>query len=71
MTGSHPRSTRLALLGFVLCVALYFLQYVLRSAPVTMVNELAHAFGTNQIEIGGLSSSFFYYTYAVFALQAV
>jgi MFS family permease len=60
-------NTTLALFGFALCVALYFVQYALRSAPSVMSSDLASAFNTSSIEIGGLSSSFFY-TYAVFAL---
>jgi MFS family permease len=60
-------NTTLALFGFVLCVALYFVQYALRSAASVMSSDLASAFNTSPIEIGGLSSSFFY-TYAVFAL---
>ena len=74
MTGSEipePRGghigSPLALLGFALCVALYFIQYALRSAPPVMSGALAHAFDVSPIEIGGLSSSFFY-SYAIFAL---
>ena len=57
----------LALLGFVLCAAFYFVQYAIRAAPEVMSNDLARAFDINTIAVGGLSSSFFY-TYAVFAL---
>jgi MFS family permease len=61
------RGTVIALLGFALCAAFYFVQYALRSAPEVMTNDLASAFGITAVDVGGLSSSFFY-TYSVFAL---
>jgi MFS family permease len=64
--GAATRTT-FVLLGFVLCVAFYFVQYALRSAPAVMTNDLASAFNISTIEVGGLSSTFFY-TYAAFAL---
>jgi fucose permease len=61
--------TLIALLGFALCAAFYFVQYALRSAPEVMTTDLARAFGITAVDVGGLSSSFFY-TYSVFALAS-
>jgi MFS family permease len=65
--GRRRNAAAVALLGFTLCTAFYFVQYVLRSAPGVMPDNLASAFKVSPIEIGGLSSSFFY-TYAACAL---
>ncbi|MGH7029722.1 MAG: hypothetical protein ACREE9_14995 [Stellaceae bacterium] len=67
-TAAHTGGA-LALTGFALCAALYFVQYALRSAPGVMTGDLGHAFGLTAVGVGTLASSHFY-TYTVFSLVA-
>ena len=54
-------------IAWALCLAFYFVQYALRSAPGVMIPELSATFGLTTL---GLSSviGLYFYTYATFAL---
>ncbi|WP_294538316.1 MFS transporter [uncultured Rhodoblastus sp.] len=62
-----PRAAYLAAWG--LCLAFYFLQYALRSAPGVMIPELTGAFNLTTLGISALLG-LYYYTYAGFAIVA-
>jgi MFS family permease len=49
------------------CVAFYFLQYALRSAPGVMIPELTAAFGLSALGVSSLIG-LYYYTYSTFAI---
>ena len=49
------------------CVAFYFLQYALRSAPGVMLPELTSAFGLSALGVSALIG-LYYYTYSSFAI---
>ncbi|MGF6604035.1 MFS family permease [Paraburkholderia sp. GAS448] len=58
-------------IGFVIawlfCVAFYFMQYMLRSAPGVMVPELSAAFARDALGVGTLVG-LYYYSYALFSI---
>src|SRR5215470_10750509 len=55
--------------AWLFCLAFYFVEYAMRSAPSVMLPELRTAFGLTPV---GLSSliGLYYYTYAAFAIVA-
>ena len=63
------RSTRTAVVAWVVTAVYFFYQYFLRSAPAVMMPQLSEAFG---LTLGGIASmlGLFYYGYSPFSLVA-
>jgi MFS family permease len=55
--------------AWVFCLAFYFLQYAVRSAPGVMIPELTAAFNLSALGVSSLLGVY-YYTYSTFAIVA-
>ncbi|QCP53234.1 MFS transporter [Trinickia violacea] len=70
-TANHASERESIHIGFViawiLCVAFYFMQYALRSAPGVMMPELSAAFARDVVGVSALVG-LYYYSYAVFSI---
>ncbi len=53
--------------AWAVCLAFYFLQYAVRSAPSVMIPELTQAYGLTTLGVSSLLG-LYYYTYSTFAL---
>lgn len=61
------RTSRVAVVAWVVASVYYFYQYALRSAPSVMMPELAQAFGISALSLGSIVG-LFYYGYSPFSL---
>src|SRR5271169_1849952 len=55
--------------GWLLCLVFYFVQYAMRSAPGVTIPELEAAFGLSALGVSSLVG-LYYYTYAAFSIVA-
>jgi MFS family permease len=63
------KNTRLALVAWLLTAVYYFYQYVMRSSPAVMMNQLSEAFGLSALGVASMVG-IFYYGYSPFSLVA-
>src|SRR6476469_70074 len=63
------RSTRTAVVAWLITAVYYFYQYMLRSAPAVMMPQLSDAFGLSAVGVASLVG-LFYYGYSPFSLIA-
>src|SRR6476661_10030058 len=63
------RSTRTAVVAWLITATYYFYQYMLRSAPAVMMPELSSAFGISSLAVASIVG-LFYYGYSPFSLVA-
>jgi MFS family permease len=61
------KTSKMAIIAWLLVVLFYFYQYALRSAPADMIPQLSNAFGLNALGIASLIG-LFYYGYSPFSL---
>ena len=55
--------------AWVCCLAFYFLEYAVRSAPAVMIPQLSTAFGVSALGVSGILGAY-YYTYSTASLLA-
>ena len=63
------KNTRLAAVAWLLAAIYYFYQYVMRSSPSVMINQLAEGFGLSALGVASMVG-LFYYGYSPFSLIA-
>ncbi|MCX6285262.1 MAG: MFS transporter [Bacteroidetes bacterium] len=63
------KSSRMAVVAWLLAVVYYFFQYTLRSCPSVMMPELSQAFGISALAVASMVA-LFYYGYSPFSLVA-
>ncbi len=63
------KSTKTAVVAWLLAAVYYFYQYTLRSAPAVMMPQLSEAFGLNALGVASMVG-LFYYGYSPFSLIA-
>ena len=63
------KSTKTAVVAWLLAAAYYFYQYTLRSAPAVMMPQLSDAFGLSALGVASMVG-LFYYGYSPFSLIA-
>jgi MFS family permease len=69
-TDSVPaKSTKAAVVAWVVAAVYFFYQYALRSAPSVMMPQLSEAFGISTLAVASISG-LFYYGYSPFSLVA-
>jgi len=71
-TTTKPDSSILSLhfvIGWLVCLLFYYLEYAVRSAPAVMIPELSAFFGVSTVGLGSIIGSY-YYAYAAAGLLA-
>ena len=63
------KNARLAVVAWLLTAVYYFYQYVMRSSPAVMMNQLSEAFGLSALGVASMVG-LFYYGYSPFSLVA-
>ncbi len=63
------KNARLATVAWLLTAVYYFYQYVMRSSPSVMMNQLSEGFGLSALGVASMVG-FFYYGYSPFSLVA-
>jgi MFS family permease len=63
------KNARLAVVAWLLTAVYYFYQYVMRSSPAVMINQLSEAFGLSALGVASMVG-IFYYGYSPFSLVA-
>jgi len=63
------KNVRLAIVAWLLTAVYYFYQYVMRSSPAVMMNQLSEAFGLSALGVASMVG-LFYYGYSPFSLVA-
>ena len=63
------KSTKTAVVAWLLAAVYYFYQYTLRSAPAVMMPQLSEAFGLSALGVASMVG-LFYYGYSPFSLIA-
>jgi MFS family permease len=63
------KNTRLAAVAWLLAAVYYFYQYVMRSSPSVMINQLSEGFGLSALGVASMVG-LFYYGYSPFSLVA-
>lgn len=63
------KSTRMAAVAWLLTAIYYFYQYIMRSSPGVMMNELTEGFGLSALGVASMVG-LFYYGYSPFSLVA-
>lgn len=63
------KNARLAVVAWLLTAVYYFYQYVMRSSPAVMMNQLSDAFGLSALGVASMVG-IFYYGYSPFSLIA-
>ncbi|MFO7614655.1 MAG: MFS transporter [Bacteroidales bacterium] len=61
------KTTKMAIVAWLLVLIYYFYQYALRSAPSVMIPQLSEAFGLNALGVASIVG-LFYYGYSPFSL---
>jgi MFS family permease len=61
------KTTKMAIVAWLLVLLYYFYQYALRSAPAVMIPELSEVFGINALGVASIIGMF-YYGYSPFSL---
>jgi len=61
------KTTKMAIIAWLLVLLYYFYQYALRSAPSVMIPQLSEAFGLNALGVASIVG-LFYYGYSPFSL---
>ena len=60
-------SSRAFVIAWVCCLAFYFFEYAVRSAPAVMIPELSNAFGVSALDVSQILGTY-YYTYSTTSL---
>jgi MFS family permease len=63
------KNARLATVAWLLTAIYYFYQYIMRSSPGVMINQLSEGFGLSALGVASMVG-FFYYGYSPFSLVA-
>jgi MFS family permease len=63
------KNARLAIVAWLLVAVYYFYQYIMRSSPAVMIDQLSGAFGLSALGVASMVG-FFYYGYSPFSLVA-
>ena len=63
------KNTRMAAIAWLLAALYYFYQYIMRSSPGVMMEQLSESFGLSTLGVASMLG-FFYYAYSPFSLVA-